>query len=139
MRAGIYARVSSLGQADRFSIPGQLALCRRFAQERGWEIGGEYIDAGASAFSDKAADRPEWTRLLDAVRAKQLDVIIVAALDRWARRLRLSLESLDTLRRNDVAFVSISENLDFSTPSASSPSVSLADWQSSTAPIKDAR
>jgi Resolvase, N terminal domain len=48
--------------------------------------------------------------------ARRFDVVIVHKLDRFARNLRLTLETLDRLERAGVGFISISEDMDFSTP-----------------------
>ena len=47
---------------------------------------------------------------------KTFDVVVVYALDRWSRNLKVTLETLALLGRYDVAFVSITENIDYSNP-----------------------
>jgi DNA invertase Pin-like site-specific DNA recombinase len=43
-------------------------------------------------------------------------VLVVHKLDRFSRNLRVTLESLDTIGKAGVAFVSVTEQMDFSTP-----------------------
>lgn len=45
-----------------------------------------------------------------------IDVVMVHKLDRFARNLKVLLQYFDLLVRANVGFVSISENMDFSTP-----------------------
>jgi site-specific DNA recombinase len=54
--------------------------------------------------------------MLADAEAGRFDVLIVHKLDRFARNLRVTLETLDRLTRVGVAFVSVSENMDFTTP-----------------------
>ena len=46
----------------------------------------------------------------------EFDIVVVHTLDRWSRNLRVTLESLANLAMRDVALVSITENIDYSTP-----------------------
>ena len=43
-------------------------------------------------------------------------MVVVHTLDRWARNLKVMLESINILGKNNIGFVSITENLDWSTP-----------------------
>ncbi len=54
--------------------------------------------------------------MLNDADAELFDVIVVHKLDRFARNLRVTLETLDHLGRFKVSFASINENMDFSTP-----------------------
>jgi DNA invertase Pin-like site-specific DNA recombinase len=49
-RAAIYARVSTVGAGQD---PGmQLKELREYCERRGWEVAGEYVDAGISGAVD---------------------------------------------------------------------------------------
>ena len=60
--------------------------------------------------------RPVFKQLLRDSANDEFDVVVVHTLDRWARNLRVMLESIATLASHDVALVSITENIDYSTP-----------------------
>ena len=60
--------------------------------------------------------RPVFRRLLDDAGHGLFDVVVVHTLDRWSRNLRVMLESMAILARNNVGLVSIAENIDYSTP-----------------------
>jgi DNA invertase Pin-like site-specific DNA recombinase len=67
-RAAIYARVSTDEQAEKdLSIPFQLERCRYHAQGKGWDIAGEFVDAGESARTDK---RPQFQEMISQARAR---------------------------------------------------------------------
>jgi site-specific DNA recombinase len=72
-----------------------------------------YIDPGLSG---ALVDRPELQRLLaDAARGR-FDVVVVHAIDRFYRDLQGLLSAFKQLQDLGVSFISISENLDFTTP-----------------------
>lgn len=81
-RAAIYARYSTELQSDR-SIEDQVALCRRFVEQRGWQLAADFADrarSGASTFG-----RDGLTELMTRARAGDFDVVVVEALDRISR------------------------------------------------------
>src|SRR3954471_19304926 len=55
-------------------------------------------------------------RRIVGAEAGRFDSLIVHKLDRFARNLRVTLETLDRLERANVGFVSVSENMDLATP-----------------------
>jgi DNA invertase Pin-like site-specific DNA recombinase len=109
-RIALYARVSTLnGQHPEM----QLAELREYAARRGWQIAGEFVDIGVSGSRDS---RPELNRCMDAARARKCDAILVWKLDRWARSLKFLVNNLAELTAYGVAFVSLRDNIDLSTP-----------------------
>ena len=111
MRAAIYARVSTNNGQDPTVQTGEL---REYCQRRGWEIAGEYVDLGVSGAKDS---RPELNRLMADAKRRRFDVILVWKLDRFGRSLRHLVNALAELESVGVAFVSLTDNLDLSTPS----------------------
>jgi DNA invertase Pin-like site-specific DNA recombinase len=110
-RVALYARVSTHQAQD----PGlQTRELREFAEHRGWTIVGEYIDRGVSGSKQS---RPALNELLDAVHKRKCDVVLVWKMDRWARSLRNLVNSLADLEARGVAFVSLRDNVDLTTPS----------------------
>ncbi len=116
MRAGIYLRVSSEEQVEGFSLDAQRRALREFCAGKGWQVVEEYADEGRSARSDQLEKRPAFKRLMEDVAAGLLNVVVVHKLDRFARNIRVTFEQFEVLRRHDVAFVSLAEQMDFSTP-----------------------
>jgi len=107
-RCAIYARVSTAGQQ---SVPAQLAAMREYAQHRGWTVVTEVSEVGSGA---KA--RPKREQLLAAARRREVDVIVVAKLDRWGRSLPDLVVTLQELTSVGVGFVSVADSLDLTTP-----------------------
>ena len=61
--------------------------------------------------------RPIKVNLLKALRAGEYDGVVVYKLDRWARSSTELLLEIDELNKKEIDFISISDNLDFSTAS----------------------
>jgi site-specific DNA recombinase len=80
----VYARISSDGEGRSLGVQRQLEDCRKLAGERGWVIGGEYVDNDVSAYSGR--QRLEYARMCDDLAAGVRDGVIVYNLDRLHRR-----------------------------------------------------
>ena len=111
MRVAIYARVSTLiGQSPEM----QLAELREYASRRSWEIYDEYVDSGVSGSKES---RPELNRLMSDVHLRRFDIVLCWKVDRFGRSLKHLVNALADLDSYGVAFVSLRDNLDLSTPS----------------------
>src|SRR5437763_11189689 len=108
MRCAVYARVSTLDQEPE----NQLAELRRYIEARGWSIA-EYVDRGVSGAKDR---RPALDALLKDARRRRFDVLVVWRLDRLGRNLRHLITLLEELQALGVAFVSLNEGIDATTP-----------------------
>jgi len=108
MRAAIYARVSTFDQEPE----NQLAELRRYAAARAWTAT-EHVDRGISGAKDR---RPALDRLLVDARRRRFDVLVVWRLDRLGRNLRHLITLLEELQALGVAFVSLGEGIDATTP-----------------------
>jgi DNA invertase Pin-like site-specific DNA recombinase len=111
MRAAIYARVSTTGQGQSPEM--QVRELREYCGRRGWQIAGEYVDAGISGAKDS---RPELNRLIAEAHRRRFDAVVVWKFDRFARSVSHLLRALETFNALGVAFVSLSEQMDTSTP-----------------------
>ena len=108
MRVAIYARVST---ADQDCEP-QLRDVREYVAARGWRAV-EFIDQGVSGARER---RPALDRLLAEVKARKVDVVVVAAFDRFGRSVRHLVETLELFRHLGVEFVSLREQIDTGSP-----------------------
>jgi len=115
-RAAIYVRVSSDEQVQGYSLDAQVHAGRLYCEMQGWEIAKLYRDEGRSARTEQIAKRPAFAQMLKDSEAGLIDVVIVHKLDRFARNLVVTIETLQRLEQAGVSFVSISEQMDFSTP-----------------------
>ena len=116
MRAVAYLRVSSAGQVDGHSLDAESRLLHDLCRGRDWEAAGVYREEGRSAHSESIKKRPVFRQLLDDAGKGMFDAVVVHTLDCWSRNLRVTLESLKTLAQHNIGLVSISENIDYSTP-----------------------
>jgi DNA invertase Pin-like site-specific DNA recombinase len=116
MSAVAYIRVSDASQIDGHSLNAQERLFQELCSKRGWTAGKIYREEGRSAHSDSISKRPVFRQLLEDAASGLFDVVVVHTLDRWARNLKVLLETVAVLSQHGVGLVSISENLDWSTP-----------------------
>jgi DNA invertase Pin-like site-specific DNA recombinase len=110
-RVAIYARVSTTNHGQDVSL--QTRELEQFAQARGWHTVDAYIDAGVSGAKDS---RPELNRLMADAHKRRFDVVAVWRFDRFARSVSHLLRALETFNALGIAFVSLSEQMDTTTP-----------------------
>ena len=110
MRAGLYARVST--QAGH-NPEMQLRELREYCQRREWEVANEYVDLGVSGAKEK---RPELDRLMADAHRRRFDAVVVWRFDRFARSVSHLLRALETFKALGIESVSLSEQVDTSTP-----------------------
>ncbi|AKL94970.1 recombinase [Clostridium aceticum] len=113
MKIAIYSRKSKFtGKGE--SIENQIQMCKEYARNhfeaREFSI---YEDEG---FSGGNIDRPEFKRLVKDAEKKKYDVLICYRLDRISRNVSDFSNTLELLQKNNIAFVSIKEQFDTSTP-----------------------
>lgn len=108
----LYARVSTLhGQQDPEM---QLSELRDYAIRRGLSIYQEYVDQGVSGSKES---RPALNRLMSDAQRCRFDAVLVWKIDRFGRSLKHLVNSLADLSAYGIAFISLRDNLDLSTPS----------------------
>lgn len=109
MRAALYARVSTADQ----TCDNQLLELRQYVAARGWTLHREYVDAGVSGAKEK---RPALDELLTDAKRRRFDVLVCWRLDRLGRNLRHLVTLLEDFHGIGVAFVSLGEGIDCTTP-----------------------
>ncbi|MEA2526460.1 MAG: site-specific recombinase [Thermomicrobiales bacterium] len=114
-RAAIYYRVSGKEQVQGYSLDAQVRA-EAWCKAHGWEIVARYPEPGRSARKDDEARRPAFVQMLADAEARRFDVVIVHKLDRLARNRRVAFDAFHRLGSAGVGFVSIAENMDYSTP-----------------------
>jgi DNA invertase Pin-like site-specific DNA recombinase len=108
MRAAIYARVSTFDQEPE----NQLVELRRYVAARGWSAV-EYVDRGVSGAKEH---RPALDQMVTDAKRRKFDVVVCWRLDRAGRSLKHLLMLLEQLQALGVAFVSLAEGIDCTTP-----------------------
>jgi len=108
-----YVRVSSARQArEGESLAEQAAQLQSYCVARAWPEPAIYREEGVSA---AAARRPALTRLLRAVRAGDVDLVMVKKVDRLSRSLVDFEKTHSMLQKHHVDLVSLQENFDSTT------------------------
>jgi DNA invertase Pin-like site-specific DNA recombinase len=90
----------------------QLRELRGYAKTRGWSAT-EFVDRGVSGTRDR---RPALDDMIRAAKRRRVDVVLCWKLDRLGRNLRHLISLLDELQSLGVAFVSLGEGIDATTP-----------------------
>src|SRR5216117_3491463 len=108
-RVGCYLRVSTTEQ----TVENQRNDLRAYCKARGWDNVVEYGDTGISGTRER---RPGLDRLLSDVKGRRLDVVVVAAFNRFGRSARHLVETLELFRHLDVEFISLREQIDTGSP-----------------------
>jgi DNA invertase Pin-like site-specific DNA recombinase len=110
-RVALYARVSTLNNQDPEM---QLSELREYGAHRGWLIVEEFTVQGVSGCKES---RPALNRLMADACRRRFDAILVWKIDRFGRSLKHLVNALAELAALGVAFISLRDNLDLSTPS----------------------
>ena len=109
-RVAIYCRVSTTEQ----HVDGQLHALRAYAEARGLEVAGEFIDHGISGAKDR---RPSLDKLIADARKRRFDVLAMTKLDRLARSVRHLTTMAAELEALGVDLVVLDQSIDTSTAS----------------------
>lgn len=107
MKIAIYARVST----DEQNSQTQINECVAYCQARNWEFT-IFADDGVSGTK---TSRPAFDKMLDSVKAGDFQAVMVWRFDRASRSTMHLLSLLDDLRKMNIDFISIREQVDTST------------------------
>ena len=116
MRAVGYFRVSDEEQVEGYSLDAQRRAFYEFCAQKGWEVVGIYNEEGRSAWVESIAKRPTFRGMLEASQADKFDVVVTHTLDRFTRNLRVMLDAFHTFSQHNVTYVSITQDIDYTTP-----------------------
>jgi DNA invertase Pin-like site-specific DNA recombinase len=109
-RAAIYLRVST----DKQTVENQQRELRQIAERRGWEIVGEYHDAGISGAKGRDK-RPGLDQMLKDASRRRFDVVMAWAIDRLGRSLIDLLGTIQTLEACGVDLYLDQQSIDTTT------------------------
>lgn len=114
-KVAIYVRVSTTSQAEEgYSIDEQKAKLSSYCDIKDWSVYKIYTDGG---FSGSNTDRPALEGLIKDAKRKKFDTVLVYKLDRLSRSQKDTLYLIeDIFIKNNIAFLSLQENFDTSTP-----------------------
>jgi len=122
MKAAIYARVSTKDKGQ--DVQNQLMQLKRYAAAQGWEVA-EYIDHE----SGKHSDRDAFRKMFAAAAAREVDVVLVWALDRLTREgVWVTFDHIRKLTSYGVQFESLTEAHFRTTGPAGELMIAIAAW-----------
>lgn len=115
MAVALYVRVSSQEQAENgYSVQEQEDRLKSYCTAVSWPVFKVYVDPG---FSGSNTNRPALQEMLRDASSHRFDKVVVYKLDRLSRSQKDTLELIeDRFLKNDIDFVSISENFDTGSP-----------------------
>jgi DNA invertase Pin-like site-specific DNA recombinase len=96
-----------------YSLDAQRAFITDDVHHKGWTLVEIFCDPG---FSGTRSNRPALQALMSRAEHREFDGVVVHAVDRFYRDLGGLLAALHHLHQIHITFVSITENLDFTTP-----------------------
>lgn len=108
MKIAIYARVSTDDQKADL----QLDALKQYAKNRNVTVFKEYIDH----ISGAKASRPALDEMLADARRRKFDAVAVWKIDRLGRSVQHLLSVLTELQTLNIAFISLQEAIDTTTP-----------------------
>src|ERR1700678_1111054 len=112
LRGAIYTRVSTEQglEQDFNSLDAQREACEAYIKSQaheGWKLVRERYDDGG--FSGGSMERPALQKLLDDVRARKIDVIVVYKVDRLTRSLADFAKLVELFDAHGVSFISVTQ------------------------------
>ncbi len=113
MRCAIYTRKSTDHNLDLAfnSLDAQREACEAYIKSQaheGWKLVPDRFDDGA--FSGASLVRPALQSLLEEVRARKIDIIVVYKVDRLTRSLADFAKLVELFDAHDVSFVSVTQS-----------------------------
>ncbi len=109
-----YTRVSTAMQTEGYSLDAQKERLDLYAKLNGFQIVGEYVDAGKSGKS--VLGRDEFNRMINDIRAGKDDVsyVLVFKLSRFGRNAADVLNSLQIMQDFGVNLICVDDGIDSS-------------------------
>jgi site-specific DNA recombinase len=114
-RLGVYLRISEDKDGSQAATKRQLEDCTKWATDRGYNVVDVFEDVDLSAFK-RTVKRPEFERMLAAVRDRDIDGVVAWKIDRISRRQR-DLVRLDEECEEAGGFIcTVVDNIDTRDP-----------------------
>ena len=116
-RVALYVRVSTKeqdldGYSPEFQYEQMLTHVER-NQYKGWLTNKKWHFSDVGSGGD-TKERKDLQKLMELVRKKEIDVVLVWRIDRLSRNLSDLLELFEEMNKHNVSFASVKEDLDFS-------------------------
>lgn len=113
MKVAVYSRKSKVTNKGE-SMQNQIDLCIEYMNQN--FLVNEFIIYEDEGFSGGTSDRPKYKRMLLDAKAGHFSTLICYRLDRISRNICDFSETIETLNSLNIAFISLREQFDTSTP-----------------------
>lgn len=110
MKVAIYARVSTRDKQDPDT---QVRELKRYCVARGLKIAFTITDKASGSITD----RPGLNQILELVRQRKIDGVVVLKLDRLFRSLKNLIQTLEEFEALKVKLIAVRDQVDMTTPS----------------------
>jgi len=108
MKAAVYVRVSTAEQNPEI----QKELLIDYCKNNNLDVFSIYEDV----ISGAKDSRPAFNRLINDMRSRKFDCVVVYKLDRIGRSLQHLLQLFQEFKNSNIKFISITQNINTSTP-----------------------
>lgn len=112
VRAGLYLRISEDQTGEGLGIARQRAECLALCERRGWTVVEEFPDNDVSATT---GPRPQYERMLEAIRDGVINAVVVWDLDRLSRQPAEIEAFIVMADKYDLQLASVGGDVDLST------------------------
>ena len=114
LKVAVYSRKSKFtGKGD--SIENQIEMCKDYITNTiGKDV--EFTIYEDEGFSGGNLDRPNFKKLMSAIKNKKFNILVCYRLDRISRKVADFSSTLEILQSNNCSFISIKEQFDTSSP-----------------------
>jgi len=127
-KVGIYARLSREDEtkgpgAQSDSIEGQLAYLNAYAFNQGWNVVGEYYDDG---YSGGNFDRPGFSRLINDIEARRVNLVITKDLSRLGREMSETTHYAEKyFAEHNIRYIALNDDVDTFAESAGNDMIGM--------------
>ena len=111
----IYSRKSKFSEKGE-SIGNQIDLCKEYIEAHFENASQRIVVFEDEGYSGGNLNRPGFKKMMDEVEKRKIEAIVVYRLDRISRNVGDFSKLIDELNRKEIAFVSIREQFDTTSP-----------------------
>jgi site-specific DNA recombinase len=112
VRVAIYARISRDSSGISENVDIQVMECRRYAEDRGWEVVSTFSDNDISASKYSTKPRPGYNTLITALKNDEIEAVLVVEMSRLYRCVEELLEILELAEVSSLNYIIATEEGD---------------------------
>ena len=105
MRVAIYARISRDSSGISENVDIQIMECRRYAEDRGWQVVSTFHDNDISASKYSTKPRPGYATMITALKNDGIEAVLVVEMSRLYRRIEELLELIKLAEVSNLNYI----------------------------------